>query len=66
MVSSEFVRTNPSHLGYVEYARALNDHLIDETLTGDEPPIWCSDHGQVLECSPCMHADQHITDGCYD
>ena len=46
-VSQEFLRQNPNHLGYVEYVSLLNDHLIDETLSEEEIPLWHSDHGQV-------------------
>jgi len=47
LVSQEFVRQNPNRLGYVEYVKVFNDHLIDETLSNDRPPKWESDHGQV-------------------
>ncbi|MDH3675755.1 MAG: endonuclease/exonuclease/phosphatase family protein, partial [Anaerolineae bacterium] len=47
LVSQEFVRQNPNRLGYVEYVKVFNDHLIDETLSDDRPPKWESDHGQV-------------------
>ena len=48
LVSQEFVRQNPNHLGQVEYVKVLNDHLLDDTLTSDEIPTWQSDHGQVV------------------
>lgn len=48
LVSQEFVRQNPNRLGYVEYVRVFNDHLIDETLSDDRIPFWQSDHGQVV------------------
>lgn len=48
LVSQEFVRQNPQRLGYVEYVRVFNDHLIDETLSDDRVPRWASDHGQVV------------------
>ena len=47
LVSQEFVRQNPNRLGYVEYVKVYNDHLIDETLSDDRPPRWESDHGLV-------------------
>ena len=47
LVSQEFVRQNPQRLGYVEYVKVFNDHLIDETLSDDRVPYWESDHGQV-------------------
>lgn len=48
LVSQEFVRQNPRRLGYVEYVRVFNDHLIDDTLSDDRVPYWASDHGQVI------------------
>jgi hypothetical protein len=48
LVSQEFVRQNPQRLGFVEYVKVFNDHLIDETLSDDRPPLWESDHGQVM------------------
>ncbi len=48
MVSQEFVRQNPSRVGYVEYVKNFNDHLIDQTLSNDKIPKWKSDHGQVV------------------
>ena len=48
LVSQEFVRQNPQRLGYVEYVKVFNDHLIDETLSDDRVPRWASDHGQVV------------------
>jgi endonuclease/exonuclease/phosphatase family metal-dependent hydrolase len=47
LVSQEFVRLNPNHVGYVEYVQTFNDHLIDDTLSDDDIPNWQSDHGQV-------------------
>ena len=47
-VSEEFVLPNPDHLAYVENVVVLNDHLIDETLSSEEVPVWQSDHGQVI------------------
>lgn len=47
LVSQEFVRQNPAHIGIVEYVRVHNDHLIDDTLSDDKIPLWQSDHGQV-------------------
>lgn len=47
-VSDEFIRTNPKHVGYVEYVKVLNDHLIDETLSDQGVPKTQSDHGQVV------------------
>ena len=48
LVSQEFVRQNPQHIGYVEYVKVLNDHLLDDTLSNDRIPRWQSDHGQVV------------------
>jgi predicted extracellular nuclease len=48
LVSQEFVRQNPQRLGYVEYVKVFNDHLIDETLSDDRVSLWESDHGQVV------------------
>jgi len=48
LVSQEFVRQNPNHVGYVEYVQVFNDHLIDDTLSEEEVPNWQSDHGQVV------------------
>ncbi len=48
LVSQEFVRQNPQRLGYVEYVKVFNDHLIDETLSDERVPLWESDHGQVV------------------
>jgi len=48
LVSQEFVRENPRRLGYVEYVRVFNDHLIDETLSDEKIPYWKSDHGQAV------------------
>lgn len=48
LVSQEFVRQNPQRLGFVEYVKNFNDHLIDDTLSDDRVPFWQSDHGQVV------------------
>jgi endonuclease/exonuclease/phosphatase family metal-dependent hydrolase len=48
LVSQEFVRQNPQRLGFVEYVKVFNDHLIDETLSDDRLQYWQSDHGQVV------------------
>ncbi len=48
LVSQEFVRQNPNHIGAVEYVKVFNDHLVDDTLTRDAIPCWKSDHGQVV------------------
>ena len=48
LVSQEFVRQNPQRLGYVEYVKVFNDHLIDQSLSDDRVPKWESDHGQVV------------------
>jgi len=47
-VSQEFVNENPAHIGFVEYMRLYNDHLLDPALTDELPPAWLSDHGQPL------------------
>lgn len=48
LVSQEFIRQNPQHIGVVEYVSVLNDHLVDETLSDEKIPRWQSDHGQVV------------------
>lgn len=48
MVSQELVKENPKSVGAVSYVHLFNDHLIDETLSKDEPNLWQSDHGQVV------------------
>jgi len=48
MVSQEFVRSNPDHLGYVQYLQIFNDHLIDSTLSDEWQDPTQSDHGQVV------------------
>ncbi len=48
MVSQEFVGENPYHVGKVRYVSVLNDHLVDDTLSEDQVPLWQSDHGQVV------------------
>jgi len=59
-VSSSFVRRNPHHVGYVEYVRVFNDHLVDETISRDELPKWQSDHGQpVVTIKLCKSALPH-------
>lgn len=55
LVSQEFVRQNPQRLGYVEYVKVFNDHLIDETLSDDRIPFWESDHGQVVATIQLEH-----------
>jgi endonuclease/exonuclease/phosphatase family metal-dependent hydrolase len=54
-VSDEFIRANPRHIGFVEYARVLNDHLIDETLSNDEVAETMSDHAQVVATIKMEH-----------
>lgn len=48
MVSEELVKENPKSIGAVNYVHIFNDHLLDETLSRDEPNQWQSDHGQVV------------------
>jgi hypothetical protein len=48
LVSQEFVRSNPDHIGYVQFLQLFNDHLIDETLTEEKRDNIASDHGQVV------------------
>lgn len=48
LVSQEFVNENPRHIGWVEYMRLYNDHLLDPSLGEEGIPVWQSDHGQVL------------------
>lgn len=48
LLSEEFVDANPERIGRFEYLRVFNDHLVDNTLSDDEVPVWQSDHGQVV------------------
>jgi endonuclease/exonuclease/phosphatase family metal-dependent hydrolase len=48
LVSQEFLNENPRHIATVEYMRLYNDHLLDPALSDERPPVWQSDHGQVL------------------
>jgi endonuclease/exonuclease/phosphatase family metal-dependent hydrolase len=48
LLSEEFSPTNPKRIGFFEYMRVFNDHLIDQKLANEEIPIWQSDHGQVI------------------
>jgi hypothetical protein len=48
LVSNEFVDENRERLGYVEYVKVFNDHLIDETLSSANVLDTQSDHGQVV------------------
>lgn len=48
LVSNEFAESNKNRIGRVMNVQVFNDHLIDETLSGDSVPIWQSDHGQVV------------------
>ncbi|MGB0525499.1 MAG: endonuclease/exonuclease/phosphatase family protein [Flammeovirgaceae bacterium] len=48
LVSNEFADSNKNRIGRVMNIQVFNDHLIDETLSGDAVPIWQSDHGQVV------------------
>ncbi|NDJ60664.1 MAG: endonuclease/exonuclease/phosphatase family protein [Chloroflexi bacterium] len=48
LVSEEWVRENPDHVGQVVNVRVYNDHIVDETLALDDVPNWQSDHGQVV------------------
>ena len=48
MVSQEWVRENPKHIGRVGFVRIFNDHLVDKTLSNDPLPVWVSDHAQVV------------------
>jgi hypothetical protein len=48
LVSQEFVRSNPNHIGYVQFLQLFNDHLVDETLTEEKRDNIASDHGQVV------------------
>ncbi len=48
LVSQEFVRQHPRHIGAVETVRVLNDHLVDRTFSDEPAPVWRSDHGQVV------------------
>lgn len=48
MVNQELVDENPNAIGRVRNVVQFNDHLIDETLSGEKIPHWQSDHGQVV------------------
>jgi len=48
LVSQEFVNENPKHLGWVEYLRLYNDHLLDPALGEEDLPRYVSDHAQIL------------------
>ncbi|MEZ4883700.1 MAG: hypothetical protein R3E32_03095 [Chitinophagales bacterium] len=48
LVSQEFVRENPNHIGEVRYVQVLNDHLQDNTLSREGVEGWQSDHAQVV------------------
>ena len=48
LVSNEFAESNKNRLGQIVNVQVFNDHLIDESLSGDQVPIWQSDHGQVV------------------
>jgi endonuclease/exonuclease/phosphatase family metal-dependent hydrolase len=48
LVSQEFVRTNPNHIGYVQYLQMFNDHVVDETFTEEKRDNIKSDHGQIV------------------
>jgi endonuclease/exonuclease/phosphatase family metal-dependent hydrolase len=48
MVSQELVAENPNAIGEIRNVAIFNDHLIDETLSGESIPHWQSDHGQVV------------------
>jgi endonuclease/exonuclease/phosphatase family metal-dependent hydrolase len=48
LVSQELVRSNPNHIGYVQFLQHFNDHLVDETLSDQKRDLTVSDHGQVV------------------
>lgn len=48
LISQEFISENPRRIGRVGNVSVFNDHLIDQTLTDEEIPVWESDHGQVV------------------
>ncbi len=48
LVSQEFVRTNPDHIGYVQYLQMFNDHVVDETFTEEKRDNIKSDHGKTI------------------
>jgi hypothetical protein len=55
-VSQEFVRTNPNHIGYVQYLQMFNDHVVDETFTEEKRDNIKSDHGKEVNKLP-----RHVT-----
>lgn len=48
LVSEEFFYRNPAKVGDVEYLQCFNDHLIDESLGGEQPPDEVSDHAALV------------------
>ena len=48
LVSHDFVRGNPNHIGHILYQQIFNDHVIDETLKDEQRTNIESDHGQVV------------------
>jgi hypothetical protein len=48
LVSQEFVRSNPNHIGYVQFLQLFTEHLIDETLSEEKQNRTQSDHAQVV------------------
>jgi len=48
LVSQEFVKSNPEHIGYVQFLQLFHDHLIDETLTEEKRDVTISDHAQIV------------------
>lgn len=58
MVSQELVAQNPNRVGRVVYVSVLNDHLVDQTLSRENPPRWQSDHGQVVASIELERSDR--------
>jgi len=48
LVSQEFVKSNPEHIGYVQFLQLFHDHLVDETLTEEKRDVTISDHAQIV------------------
>lgn len=52
-ISDILQKGNKDCIGYVEYVKVFNDHLVDETLSPAGKEFAESDHGQVV-CTLCF------------
>lgn len=48
LVSEEFYDQNPNRIGEVEYLHCFNDHLVDESIGGDQIVEQASDHAPLV------------------